>query len=114
MQLDRLFSCAGLAALLLGTAATLAIWIYQAGAWLMTAVWHSLPIGIVAGSLRRVGDSWAGLQIVYDWLLALPLSLALFFVGFFLFWGLGALSAVSYKRRIESKGERATPAQTQA
>jgi uncharacterized protein (DUF2235 family) len=114
MHLDRVLSCAGLAAFLVGSATTLAICIYQLGAWLKTATWHSLPLETAVGWVRGFGQSWAGLQIVYEWLLALPLSLMVFLAGFFLFWWLGALSAAAYKRRAEAQGEQATPAQTQA
>jgi uncharacterized protein (DUF2235 family) len=65
MQLDRFLSCAGLAAFLLGTAVTLAIWIYQVVAWLKTGTWYSLPLETAAGWVSGIGESWAGLQIVY-------------------------------------------------
>jgi hypothetical protein len=114
LHLDRLLSCVGLAAFIVGTSAMLLIWLYQLLVWLESGVWHSLPLGTVAGSLRYIGEGWAGLQILYGWLLALPLSLSLFLIGFLLFWRLGALSASAYKRRIEREGELATPAQTHA
>lgn len=111
---DQILSCLGLAVLVVGAVFTIGTWLYQIGTWLQTGLWPSLPLETVASCVRYVGSDWAGLQIVYNWLLALPLSLTVFLVAVFVFWRLGVLSAASYERRIERAGDMATPAQTQA
>lgn len=111
---DQLLSCAGLVALIFGATFMVGTWIYQIGSWLKSGIWPSFPLETIAGSVRYVGQDWAGLQIVYTWLLALPLSLTVFIIGFMIFWRLGLLSAAAYKRRTEREGDIATPAQSQA
>jgi hypothetical protein len=79
--------------------------------WLMTGVWSSLPLDVALGGLlRSMGAGWVGLQIIFSWILKLPLSLVLVLAGLFLFWALGAIAAESYRKRIG----KTTPDQTRA
>lgn len=114
IRFDHFLSCAGLAAFVLGTSFMLAVWVYQIAVWLRTGAWSSLPLATVGSRLRSLGQDWPGLQIVYDWFLAFPLSLSGFLVGVVLFWWLGVLSASAYRRQVEHERDLATPAQTQA
>jgi hypothetical protein len=95
----------------MGLAGGALIFISQCIYWLMTGQWSSLPLEIMLGGvLRSIGASWIGLQSLFAWMLKLPLSLFLVLLGVLLFWGLGALAAERYRKRVRS----ATPAQTQA
>ncbi|CAN5505391.1 hypothetical protein BH10PSE11_BH10PSE11_13430 [soil metagenome] len=111
---DQILSCSGLISFSAGTVFMIGTWIYQIVSWLKNGVWTPIPLDLMAHGIRSIGQDWTGLQVVYNWLLALPLSLAVFFVGFAIFWRFGILSAAAYKRRTEREGDIATPAQTQA
>lgn len=114
MTADKVFSCTGLVAFIAGSLSALGILVYQCFVWLIAGIWPPLPLEIVGSCIRSLGAGWIGLQIINTWILALPLSLVIFLIGFLLFWLLGALSATAYKKRVESAGVQATPAQTQA
>lgn len=60
-----------------------AIWVYQVYYWLKNGSW--LPITIEAG-LMSVGlgvpyTSWRGVQMIIEWIVALPLWFGVFLIG---------------------------------
>lgn len=114
MTADRILSCTGLGAFVIGSISAFCILAYQCFAWLVTGIWPALPLDIIGSCIRSFGSGWIGLQIIYTLVLALPLSLVIFLIGFLMFWWLGMLSAAAYKKSAESAGKQATPAQTQA
>jgi uncharacterized protein (DUF2235 family) len=111
-KVDKKISCLGL---LLGAAlafAALSIPTYQIGLWLVRGTWPALPLEDTPASLiRNLGRSWVGLQILYDWLLASPTSLALALLAFVVFWSFGIWSAKLYERESTAKGQVATSSQ---
>ncbi|MGE0241145.1 MAG: DUF2235 domain-containing protein, partial [Parvibaculaceae bacterium] len=111
MSSERTLSCLGLVCLLLGVLGGGGIVVGQSIHWLMTGLWTSLPLDhALGGVLRSIGAGWVGLQIIFAWILKLPLALVLLLVGLFLFWGLGAIAAEQYRKRIG----KTTPDQTLA
>jgi uncharacterized protein involved in cysteine biosynthesis len=58
------------------------------------------------------GTGWIGLQKPYDWLLALPLVMVLYILGFVISWIGGMISAVLYKSTAHAQSKTITPAQT--
>ena len=108
---DSLVSCLGLVSLVLFLGA--AAWIFllwQIVPWLREGVWHSYPLGVVCAPIT----SWIGLQIILDWIFALPLTLVLVLVGLLLFWMFGLVSTKLYQWASKTAGKTVTPAQTHA
>jgi uncharacterized protein (DUF2235 family) len=111
MTAERVLSCLGLVCLLAGALGAGGIFLGQCLCWLMSGIWTDLPLDLaLGGMLRSLGTGWIGLQIIFAWILKLPLSLALLLAGVFFFWLLGAIAAGRYRKR----ASRATPAQTHA
>jgi hypothetical protein len=73
-----------------------------------------MPLEVVIGGVRRLGADWIGLQRVYDWVLALPLSILCIAIGFLVFWVGGVFSAYLYKRAARAEAKPITPAQSHA
>jgi uncharacterized protein (DUF2235 family) len=114
LRMDRIVSCFALALLIILVAAGVGVFGYQVFEWLQTGVWPPMPLAKVLGFVRAWGQSWVGLQQVYDWILALPLSLMLVFAGFLLFGLGGSLSTYLYRRAAVAERKPVTPAQTHA
>ena len=74
IHMDRVVSCLALLFLVVATGTGFLIFGYQLVEWLLTDIWRPLPVGVVIGGIRQFGSSWLGLQRVYDWILALPLT----------------------------------------
>jgi hypothetical protein len=110
--MDRIVSCFAFLFLVLATGTGIVIFGYQLVEWLRSDIWHPMPLDVVLGSVRRLGADWLGLQRVYDWVLALPLSMLCVAIGFLVFWAGGALSAYLYKRAAQAEAKPITPAQT--
>jgi hypothetical protein len=55
-----------------------------------------------------------GFQLILDWLLALPVTLLLAFIGLLLFRVFGILSAKLYQAANKAAGSIVTPSQTRA
>jgi hypothetical protein len=114
IHMDRVVSCLALLFLVVAAGAGVAIFGYQLVEWLRTDIWHPMPLDAAIGGIRRYGSDWLGLQRVYDWVLALPLSILSIVVGFLVFWGGGLLSAYLYKRAAHAAAKPITPAQIHA
>jgi uncharacterized protein (DUF2235 family) len=114
IHMDRIVSCLALLFLIVATCAGIAIFGYQLVEWLRTDIWHPMPLEVLIGGVRRLGADWLGLQRVYDWVLALPLSVLCVAIGFLVFWGGGVLSAYLYKREARAEAKPITPAQSHA
>jgi|HubBroStandDraft_4_1064222.scaffolds.fasta_scaffold18885_4 uncharacterized protein (DUF2235 family) len=112
--MDRFVSCSALLLLIIALAVGTAIFGYQCLAWLHSGLWIPMPLDRLLGSIRSLGSQWVGLQRIYDWLLALPLVIALYAVGIFVFSIGGVMSAALYKRAAHSQAKTVTPAQTHA
>jgi hypothetical protein len=110
--MDRFASCSGLMALIGGIFSCVGIVSYQAFGWLTDDIWQPVPLGAVASGLKSLASDWVGLQILFDWILRLPLSLLLLIFGVLVFWRLGALSAKLYQKKVH--GKVATPSQMHA
>ena len=80
MTADKVFSCTGLVAFIAGSLSALGILVYQCFVWLIAGIWPPLPLEIVGSCIRSLGAGWIGLQIINTWILALPLSLVIFFL----------------------------------
>ena len=49
---------------------------HQLAEWLRTDIWHPMPPDAAIGGIPNLARTdWLGLQRVYDWVLALPLSI---------------------------------------
>ena len=108
---DGLFSCAGLALLVLFAGAALWIFIlWQIMPWLWEGVWHSYPIT----TFFAPDTGWIGLKMILDWIFALPITLLLAITGIIIFWLFGLLSAKLYQYANSRTGQTVTPAQTHA
>jgi uncharacterized protein (DUF2235 family) len=114
LLMDRVVSCLALLFLVLAAGAGIAIFSYQLVEWLRTDIWYPMPLGQAIGGIRAIGSEWLGLQRVYDWVLALPLSILCIVIGFLVFWAGGLLSAYLYKRAAHAEAKPITPAQTHA
>jgi len=114
LRMDRIVSCFALLFLVLATGTGIVIFGYQLVEWLRSDIWHPMPLDVVIGSVRRLGADWLGLQRVYDWVLALPLSILCVAIGVLVFWAGGVLSAYLYKRAAHAEAKPITPAQTHA
>jgi uncharacterized protein (DUF2235 family) len=110
-KMDRFISCI---ALLILTAALLAgsgTLIYQIGNWLASGSWPTVELSAVLSCIRQIGPHWVGLQKIWNWILALPLFLVFYLVGFVIFWLLGILSAKLYRKAAAAGTKTVTPAQ---
>jgi hypothetical protein len=114
IYMDRVVSCLALLFLVLAVGIGVAIFGYQLVEWLRTDVWYPMPLGQAIGGIRKIGSDWLGLQRVYDWVLALPLSILSIVIGFLVFWTAGLLSAYLYKRAAHADAKPITPAQSHA
>jgi hypothetical protein len=110
--MDRLASCSGLTTLIAGILSCVGIVSYQVSGWLTDGIWQPVPLSAVASGLKSLASDWVGLQILFDWILRLPLSLLLLIFGVLIFWRLGALSAKLYQKKVH--GKVATPSQMHA
>jgi uncharacterized protein (DUF2235 family) len=112
-KVDKKISCLGL---LFGAAlafTALSIFVYQTVLWLLRGTWPPVALEDTPASLvRGLGRSWVGLQMLYDWLLAIPATLGLAILAFVVFWSFGIWSAKLYERQSTAKGLVATPSQT--
>jgi hypothetical protein len=113
-RMDRVASCIGLLFGLLGALGCTGILAVQSFYWLSTGLWWPLPLKIAANCLKSIGSDWVGLQTIFDWILRLPLSLAILVVGYSLFWVFGVISAKLYKQQVDARDLVATPSQTHA
>jgi uncharacterized protein (DUF2235 family) len=112
-QLDKKISCAGLLVAVALAFVSLSILTYQIGLWLLRGTWPAVALEDTPVSLiRNLGRSWVGLQILYDWLFAIPATVVLALLAFVVFWSFGIWSANLYKRQSSAKGQIATPSQT--
>ena len=102
--MDRIASCSGLIALIAGVFSGTGIVLYQIFGWLTDGIWQPVPLAAVASGLKSLASDWIGLQILFDWILRLPLSLLLLILGVLIFWRLGALSAKLYQKKVHGKG----------
>lgn len=114
LRMDRVASCIGLLFGLLGALGCTGILAVQSFYWLSTGLWWPLPLKIAANCLKSIGSDWVGLQTIFDWILRLPLSLAILVVGYSLFWAFGVISAKLYKQQVDARDLVATPSQTHA
>ena len=114
IYMDRIVSCLALLFLMVAVGAGIVIFGYQIVEWLRTDIWHPMPLDVGIGGIRKLGSAWLGLQRIYDWVLALPLSIECVLIGFLVFWAGGVLSPYLYKRAAHSAGKQITPAQTHA
>jgi uncharacterized protein (DUF2235 family) len=114
IHMDRVVSCLALLFLVVAAATGILIFGYQLVEWLRTDIWHPLPLEVAIGGIRKFGSGWLGLQRVYDWILALPLSILFIVIGFLMFWAGGLLSAYLYKRAARVEAKPITPAQSHA
>jgi hypothetical protein len=108
---DSLVSLLGFLAFVL--VAGLGAWIFvfwQIVPWLREGAWYSYPFATYVG----VDTRWIGPQVIIDWLLALPLTLVLVFLGVSLFWGFGWVSTKMYQCAARHAGRRPTPGQSRA
>jgi hypothetical protein len=108
---DSIVSFLGLAFLVvfLGAAAWLLLF-WQIVPWLREGVWHSYPIS----DFFVIRTDWIGLQLILDWLLALPASLVFALIGLLLFRIFGLFSARLYQWASRTAGQTITPAQSRA
>jgi uncharacterized protein (DUF2235 family) len=113
-RMDRFVSCLSLIIMLALVAAGVGLLGYQVLEWLRADAWHSMPLDILLSCIRNWGADWLGLQRVYDWILALPLSLMLILFGLFLFGAGGWLSSYLYRHAALAQQKPVTPAQTRA
>jgi uncharacterized protein (DUF2235 family) len=111
IYMDRVVSCLALLFMIVAVGAGITILSYQIVEWLRTDIWHPMPLDQVLGGIRGYGSDWLGLQRVYDWVLALPLSIMCVVIGFLVFWAGGVLSAYLYKRAAHADAKPITPAQ---
>ena len=111
IHMDRVVSCLALLFMIVAVGAGITILSYQIVEWLRTDIWHPMPLDQVLGGIRGYGSDWLGLQRVYDWVLALPLSIMCVVIGFLVFWAGGVLSAYLYKRAAHADAKPITPAQ---
>jgi hypothetical protein len=109
--MDRIVSCLALLFLIVAACTGIVIFGYQLVEWLRTDIWHPMPLDAAIGGIRQYGSDWLGLQRVYDWVLALPLSILCIVVGFVAFWAGGILSAHLYMRAAHAAAKPITPAQ---
>jgi uncharacterized protein (DUF2235 family) len=114
MHMDRIVSCLALLFLIVAAGAGIAVFGYQLVEWLRTDIWHPMPLDAAIGGIRKFGSGWLGLQRIYDWVLALPLSILCIVIGFLVFWAGGVLSAFLYKRAAHVNAQPITPAQSHA
>lgn len=108
---DSIVSCLGLTSLILLIG--LAGWIFvfwQIMPWLREGVWHSYPVSYIF----IIDTGWIGLQIIVDWIWALPMTLVLTLAGLVLFYLFGVLSAKLYQWASRNAAQEPTPAQTRA
>ena len=112
--MDRIVSCLALLFLVLAVGAGILIFGWQLLEWLQTDIWLPMPLDLAVGGIRRLGADWLGLQRVYDWVLALPLSILCVAIGVLVFWAGGVLSAYLYKRAAHAEAKLITPAQSHA
>jgi hypothetical protein len=111
IHMDRVVSCLALLFLIMAASTGIVIFSYQLVEWLRTDIWLPMPIDEAIGGVRKFGSDWLGLQRVYDWALALPLSILCVVIGFLVFWAGGMLSAYLYKRAAHAEAKPITPAQ---
>lgn len=114
LKMDRIVSCLALLVLVLSVGAGIGIIAWQALEWMHNGVWTPMPLAKIATIVRALGSDWVGLQRVYDWILALPLSAILIFAGFVIFGLGGSFSAYLYRRAAHAERKQITPAQTHA
>jgi uncharacterized protein (DUF2235 family) len=112
--MDRAVSCTALLLLIVGALIGTVIFGFQCLTWLHSGIWKPMPLALLLGSIHSIGSSWIGLQMIYDWLLALPLVVVFFALGIFVFWIGGMMSAALYKRAARARDKTVTPAQTHA
>jgi hypothetical protein len=104
---SRFLSCV---ALLIGVALSLlaaVIFAWQCLGWLEVGEWPRLPLR----TLFQPRVSWVGLQIILDWIFALPLALIILTIGVITFRLIGMLSDSIYKTEAERAGKVPTPSQ---
>jgi uncharacterized protein (DUF2235 family) len=108
---DSLVSCVGLIGLVLfvGTAAWIFL-LWQIIPWLREGEWYSYAIARYEGPVT----GWIGLDMILDWIFALPLTLLLVALGFLWFWLLGLFSTKLYQSASRAAGKVVTPAQIRA
>jgi uncharacterized protein (DUF2235 family) len=111
IYMDRVVSCLALLFLVVAAGTGIVIFGYQLLEWLRTDIWRPMPLDAAIGGIRQYGSNWLGLQHVYDWVLALPLSILFIVIGFLVFWAGGMLSAYLYKRAAYAAAKPITPAQ---
>jgi uncharacterized protein (DUF2235 family) len=114
IHMDRVVSCLALLFLIVAAGAGIAIFGCQIIDWLRTDIWHPMPLDVAIGGIRKYGSDWLGLQRVYDWVLALPISILCIVIGFSVFWVGGVISAYLYKRAAHAEAKPITPAQSHA
>jgi hypothetical protein len=110
--MDRFVSCIALFVLLAALLAGTGTLVFQIVGWLETGHWPIVNLDTAMGWLRHIGSDWVGLQKIWDWVLALPLFVVLYVVGFVLFWLLGVLSASLYRTAARAQMQTITPSQT--
>ena len=81
---------------------------WQIGPWLREGIWHGYPVA----TFLSFNTDWLGLRLIIDWLLTLPLTLVLVFLGVVSFWAFGFVSAKMYQCASRHAGKSLTPAQT--
>jgi hypothetical protein len=114
VYMDRIVSCLALLFLIVAVSTGIFIFGYQLVEWLRTDTWHPMPLDLAIGPIRKFGSTWLGLQLVYDWVLALPLSIVCTVIGFLAFWAGGLISAYLYRGAAHAAAQQITPAQTHA
>ncbi len=112
--MDRIVSCLALLFPVVAVAAGALIFGWQLLNWLQTEVWQPMPLDVVLGGLHNWASGWLGLQKVFSWILALPLSIVCGVIGFLVFWAGGVLSTYLYKRAAHAEAKPITPAQSHA
>jgi uncharacterized protein (DUF2235 family) len=113
-EMDRVVSCGALLLTAIAFTAGTAILGYQGVTWLQSGLWTPMPLDLLLGSIRSIGSNWIGLQKIYDWILALPLVVALYVLGIIVFWIGGVVSAAQYKQAAQDQANTITPAQIHA
>lgn len=107
-SLDSLASCLGLACLMFFVGA--GAWIFffwQIFPWLREGIWYSYPLAAYYFPVT----GWVGLDIILNWISALPVTLLLVVMGVFLFWLFGLLSTKLYVWASKGANKTVTPAQ---
>jgi hypothetical protein len=106
---DSIVSCLGLLfAGLLGAAALWVLLLWQLYPWLKDGVWHSYPLSWCCA----IHTDWVGLQLIFDWIWRLPVTLLLGVLATFVFWIFGLLASKMYQWVSRRSAAPVTPSQT--